>query len=51
MNRGAGLGRRRLLFTLRLKHDPEKWMPVPRLREASFGGRRNVGKSHAQIKS
>src|SRR6266852_7033407 len=27
-----------------LKHDPEKWLPVSRLREARFGGRRKVGK-------
>ena len=31
-----------------LKHDPEKWYPVSRLREARFGGRRKVGKDHAQ---
>jgi hypothetical protein len=39
----------------RLKHDPEKWEPVSRLREAQapvcrfvrcFGGRRQVGKDH-----
>jgi hypothetical protein len=39
------------------KHDPEKWMPVSRLREAQapfrrfvrcFGGRRQVGKDHAK---
>ena len=33
-----------------LEHDPEKWEPVSRLREARFGGRRKVGKDHAQIK-
>jgi hypothetical protein len=41
-------------------HDPEKWMPVSRLREASatvfrsgwrFGGRSQVGKDHAQTTS
>jgi hypothetical protein len=32
------------------KHDPEKWAPVSRLREARFGGRRKVGKDHAQAK-
>jgi hypothetical protein len=26
-----------------LAHDPEKWEPVSRLREARFGGRRKVG--------
>jgi hypothetical protein len=40
-----------------LEHDPEKWIPVSRLREAQapacrfvrcFGGRRQVGKDHAQ---
>jgi hypothetical protein len=40
-----------------LEHDPEKWMPVSRLREAvlaagtlvlRFGGRSQVGKDHAQ---
>ena len=31
-------------------HDPEKWEPVSRLREARFGGRRKVGKDHAQTK-
>jgi hypothetical protein len=31
-----------------LQHDPEKWLPVFRLREARFGGRRNVGPDHAQ---
>src|SRR5665811_2067475 len=31
-----------------LEHDPEKWAPVSRLREARFGGRRKVGKDHAQ---
>jgi hypothetical protein len=45
---------------LGLKHDPEKWWPVSRLREAQapvcrfvrcFGGRRQVGKDHAQAKS
>src|ERR1035441_10338165 len=30
------------------EHDPEKWEPVSRLREARFGGRRKVGKDHAQ---
>ncbi len=30
-----------------LGHDPEKWIPVSRLREARFGGRRKVGKDHA----
>ena len=34
-----------------LEHDPEKWEPVSRLREARFGGRRKVGKDHAQTKS
>jgi hypothetical protein len=33
-----------------LEHDPEKWEPVSRLREARFGGRRKVGKDHAQTK-
>jgi hypothetical protein len=41
-----------------LVHDPEKhvldpdrgWGPVSRLREARFGGRRKVGKDHAQEK-
>ena len=33
---------------LRLKHDPEKWEPVSRLREARFGGRRKVGEDHAR---
>jgi hypothetical protein len=41
-----------------LEHDPEKacpgldpgWEPVSRLREAGFGGRRKVGKDHAQAK-
>jgi hypothetical protein len=28
-----------------LEHDPEKWKPVSRLREARFGGRRKVGKA------
>jgi hypothetical protein len=41
----------------KLEHDPEKWMPVSRLREAlpaagtlvsRFGGRSQVGKDHAQ---
>jgi hypothetical protein len=45
---------------IRLKHDPEKWIPVFRLREASlvaspsvrrFGGRSQVGKDHAQTTS
>jgi hypothetical protein len=40
-----------------LEHDPEKWMPVSRLREAlaegyvvfwCFRGRRQVGKDHAE---
>ena len=31
-----------------LGHDPEKWKPVSRLREARFGGRRKVGQDHAQ---
>jgi hypothetical protein len=40
-----------------LQHDPEKWMPVSRLREAvqaacvlvsRSGGRRQVGEDHAQ---
>jgi hypothetical protein len=40
-----------------LEHDPEKWTPVSRLREAlspvcrsgwCFGGQRQVGKDHAQ---
>ena len=31
-------------------HDPEKWEPVSRLREARFSGRRKVGKDHAQAK-
>jgi hypothetical protein len=44
-------------YCVRLKHDPEKWIPVSRLREAQapvcrfvrcFGGRRQVGKDHAQ---
>jgi hypothetical protein len=44
-------------FALLLEHDPEKWIPVSRLREASpaaccfirrFGGRSQVGKDHAQ---
>jgi hypothetical protein len=43
-----------------LKHDPEKWIPVSRLREAvpaacilvrRFGGRRQVEKDHAKTKS
>jgi hypothetical protein len=43
-----------------LEHDPEKWIPVSRLREAMlaasifvsrFGGRRQVGKDHAQTTS
>src|SRR5690348_18103422 len=29
-------------------HDPEKWEPVSRLREARSGGRSKVGKDHAQ---
>jgi hypothetical protein len=33
-----------------LEHDPEKWKPVSRLREARFGGRRKVGEDHAQTK-
>src|SRR3972149_4072496 len=33
-----------------LAHDPEKWEPVSRLREARFGGRSKVGKDHAQAK-
>ncbi len=33
-----------------IEHDPEKWKPVSRLREARFGGRRKVGKDHAPIK-
>jgi hypothetical protein len=28
---------------VRLEHDPEKWAPVSRLREARFGGRSKVG--------
>src|SRR5476651_2734466 len=28
-----------------LEHDPEKWEPVSRLREARFSGRRKVGKA------
>jgi hypothetical protein len=32
-----------------LEHDPEKWMPVSRLREARFGGRKQVGKDHAPM--
>src|ERR1051325_7410956 len=47
---------RRLLTGQINKHDPEKWLPASRLREASpfitpfirsFGGRRQVGKDHA----
>jgi hypothetical protein len=38
-------------MNLALEHDPEKWEPVSRLREARFGGRRKVGKDHAQTKS
>jgi hypothetical protein len=34
-----------------LEHDPEKWKPVSRLREARFGGRRKVGKDHAQTQN
>jgi predicted transglutaminase-like cysteine proteinase len=43
-----------------LKHDPEKWTPVSRLREATlatgahvlrFGGRSQVGKHHAQTQT
>src|SRR5579864_6953062 len=30
-------------FSWRTAHDPEKWAPVSRLREARFGGRRKVG--------
>jgi hypothetical protein len=42
---------------LQFKHDPEKWAPVSRLREAvpaactivlRFGGRSQVGQDHAQ---
>jgi NADPH2:quinone reductase len=33
---------------IRRKHDPEKWVPVSRFREARFGGRRKVGEDHAQ---
>jgi hypothetical protein len=29
-----------------LEHDPEKCLPLFRLREARFGGRRKVGKDH-----
>jgi hypothetical protein len=45
------------LKALGLEHDPEKWIPVSRLREAlqaacilvfRFGGRSQVGKDHAQ---
>src|SRR5450830_1742029 len=32
-------------------HAPEKREPVSRLREARYGGRRKVGKDHAQIKT
>src|SRR3972149_5893184 len=32
----------------RVAHDPEKWEPVSRLREARFGGRRKVGQDHSQ---
>jgi len=31
-----------------VEHDPEKWNPVSRLREARFDGRRKVGNDHAQ---
>jgi hypothetical protein len=43
-----------------LEHDPEKWIPVSRLREAlaqfiilgsRFGGRSKVGKDHAPARS
>jgi hypothetical protein len=34
----------------KVAHDPEKWEPVSRLREARFGGRRKVGKDHARLK-
>jgi hypothetical protein len=30
-------------FTMTSEHDPEKWVPVSRLREARFGGQRMVG--------
>src|SRR5215218_5550946 len=33
------------------EHDPEKWEPVSRLREARFGGRRKVGSDHALTKT
>src|SRR6266436_193233 len=32
------------------EHDPEKWKPVSRLREACFGGRMKVGQDHAQAR-
>jgi hypothetical protein len=32
------------------EHDPEKWKPVSRLREARFGGRSKVRKDHAPPK-
>src|SRR4026209_68473 len=32
----------------RPRHDPEKWEPVSRLREARFGGRRKGGEEHAR---
>src|SRR5262245_15841520 len=49
--------RRRRITPPSYVHDPEKWKPVSRLREAQgwsapvhecFGGRRQVGKDHAQ---
>src|SRR3954447_23670178 len=33
------------------EHNPEKWEPVSRLRQARFGGRSKVGQDHAQGKS
>jgi hypothetical protein len=47
-------------FGIALKHDPEKWIPVSRLREAvaiaypfagRYGGRSQVVKDHAQTTS
>ncbi len=45
------LGRpRRWPGVARLDHDPKKWPPAYRLREARFGRRREVRKDHAPIR-
>jgi hypothetical protein len=51
MRRGRAAGRELLCRRfLCLEHEAEKWMPVSRLREARFGGRRKVGKIMLQQK-